>query len=216
MRKMKRVQGMVRIVQVDICDGDFVPSTTYASSGRLESVRALVEEAQDKNLELELDMMVDLDQTGVMTRWSQTLAQARPKRVVFHLGSTYRWDELFSRIRSHSKQGKVPFACGLAIRLDHTRREVRKALENYGEFSYIQIMGIEKVGYSGQKLSPKVYDRIRRFRRAFPDMDIQIDGGVKGEHAEKLIAAGANRLGMNSGLFAHKDIKQFLQEMKKG
>lgn len=79
-RKMRLVQDLVDMVQVDICDGQFVPSTTYASSGRIDSVRAIVQEARKKSLEVELDMMVDLDQTGVMTRWSRALVEAQPDR----------------------------------------------------------------------------------------------------------------------------------------
>lgn len=212
--KMRRVSGLVGMVQVDICDGEFVPSRTYASTGRVESVAAVIAEGRRHALEVELDMMVDLDQSGVMTRWCQVLTETKPARVVFHLGSTYRWDELFRRIRGHTKKNRLPFECGLAIRIDHTRSEVRKVLENYSEFSYIQIMGIEHVGFSGQKLSPKIYDRIRRFHRAFPDMPIQIDGGVKEAHAEKLLNAGASRLGMNSGLYNERDVEQTIHDLQ--
>ncbi|MFW0871152.1 MAG: hypothetical protein ACKKL4_01705 [Patescibacteria group bacterium] len=212
--RMKRISTLVSTVQVDITDGNFVPSHTYASSGRVASVEKIRNIAKQLGLKLELDMMVDLDQPKVMTRWSSTLIEASPDRVVFHLGSTYRWDELFDRLHTKSKSTSLPFRCGLAVRLSHTRNEIRKVLESHSEFEYIQIMGIEKVGYSGQALSPKVYDRIRRIRRAFPDIPIQIDGGVKEVHISKLIQAGADRLGMNSGLFESQDIGGLLERAK--
>ncbi len=212
--KIKTVTGLVSLVQVDICDGEFVPSKTYGSNGDARSIHAIVNNAHKKNLAVELDMMVNFDCTGCMTRWSKVLAQSRPDRVVFHAGSTYRWDELFSRIRNTTESRDVPFVCGLAVRLDHTRNEIRKILESHDEFQYIQLMGIERVGHSGQKLSPNVFNRIKRLRRAFPDMPIQIDGGVKLSKAEQLVQAGATHLGMNSGLFKTKNIKATINEIQ--
>ena len=74
-------------------------------------------------------------------------------------------------------------------------------------------MGIKKVGYSGQKLSPLIYDRIKKIRRMYSDIDIAIDGGVKPVHAPKLFASGATRLGMNSGLFSTPDIKAVIENL---
>jgi len=209
--KLKQVSGLVDLVQIDICDGDFVPSKTYASAGERRSLSALANNTHKRGLALELDMMVDFDCTGCMTKWSQVLAEAKPEKVIFHLGSTYRWDELFTRIRSATKNKKVPFTCGLAIRISHTRAEVRKVLESHSEFEYIQLMGINKVGHSGQRLAPEVYDRIKRLRRAFPDVPIQIDGGVKLANANELVSVGATRLGMNSGLYKTKNIKETVE-----
>jgi len=102
----------------------------------------------------------------------------------------------------------MPFKCGLAVRISHTRAEIRKILEAHSEFEYIQIMGIKKVGHSGQKLSPEIFERIKRLRRAFPDTPIQIDGGVKLSNAQELLDSGATGLGMNSGLYKTKNIEE--------
>jgi ribulose-phosphate 3-epimerase len=211
--KVARIAGLVPIIQVDITDGKFVPSITYGRSGKVSVIKHLVHTVYKHKLQVELDLMIDLDQPKAMTRWSDALVQAKPDRVVFHLGSTYRWDELFERLRHKTKQTKLPFTCGLAVRISHTRNEIRKVLEAHSEFEYIQLMGIEKVGYSGQSLSPKVYERIRRIRRAFPDMPIQIDGGVKEANAPKLFTAGADRVGMNSGLFKSDDIADVIDRV---
>jgi len=40
--KLKQVSGLVDLVQIDICDGDFVPSVTYGHKGDKRSVKALV------------------------------------------------------------------------------------------------------------------------------------------------------------------------------
>jgi len=212
--KLRRVRGLVDTVQIDICDGEFVPSTTYAYKGDRRSVTALINAAKKNTVACEFDMMVNFDCTGCMTRWSSVLAATKPDKVVFHMGSTYRWDELFTRIRYGDDKKKIPFTCGLAVRIDHTRAEIRKTLESHSEFEYIQLMGIERVGHSGQKLSPKVFDRITKLRRSFPDMPIQIDGGVKESNALELINAGATLLGMNSGIYKTKDISSTIEQVR--
>lgn len=212
-RKINRIAGLVDWVQIDVCDGRFVPSKTYASTGRATSVKNLVSYTRRKRMNIELDLMVDLDQPRSMTTWTSTLCETTPDRVVFHLGSTYRWDELFSRIKRCSKKTTIGFECGLAIRVGTPRAEIRKLLTEHSEFSYIQIMGISKIGYSGQKLSPEIYQYIKKIKRSFPDMSIQIDGGVKPEHADKLFTAGTDHLGMNSGLFKTKNIKHTIRDI---
>ena len=127
----------------------------------------------------------------------------KPTRVIFHLGSTYRWDELFTHLEQATRGRGLPFECGLAVRIDSTRREIAKTYDEH-PFSFIQIMGIKRVGYSGQQLSPDIYDRIKKIRRMYNDIDISIDGGVKEKHIDDLLNAGATRLGMNSGLFKSK------------
>ena len=211
--KIDRVSGILEWVQIDICDGTFVPSTTYASTGREASVGKVISYARKRGLKVELDLMVDFDQSGALTRWTQTLGVTQPDRVVFHLGSTYRWDELFQGLQRMSHSTTLPFPCTLAVRIGHSRKELRKILAHHHAFNSIQIMGISQVGSSGQKLSPEIYTYTRKIRRSFPDLAIQIDGGVKVQHAKALRAAGADRLGMNSGLFDGRDIMETIKEI---
>ena len=61
---------------------------------------------------------------------------------------------------------------------------------------------------------PKIYLKIRYFKKYFPKLPIQIDGGVKIFNAGKLKQAGATRLISGSGFFGIKDLKQRVQEFK--
>ena len=82
-------------------------------------------------------------------------------------------------------------------------------------FVYLQIMGIEKVGFGGQKLAEKkVKNKIKFFRKKFPRLPIQIDGGVKAYNVAELKRAGANRFVAGSGLFSG-DFQANLKEFKK-
>ncbi len=76
-------------------------------------------------------------------------------------------------------------------------------------------MGIEKVGFGGQKLSVGVYRRARYFIQRYPDLPIQVDGGVKLENARRLSEAGVSRFVAGSGIFGAENIKERINEFKK-
>ena len=83
---------------------------------------------------------------------------------------------------------------GLAFNID-TPVEIPAGVD------FIQLMGIDRVGYQGQKFDEKVIEKIRATRVKYPDLPISIDGAVSLETAPMLIAAGANRLVIGSAIF---------------
>lgn len=89
-KKIKQVENFVDFIQVDICDGKFVPSKTVASAGCSSSFLRL--KKLTKKVGLELDMMVDLDTKikGRFEKWLKGIEASGAERVVFHLGSTQR------------------------------------------------------------------------------------------------------------------------------
>jgi ribulose-phosphate 3-epimerase len=76
-------------------------------------------------------------------------------------------------------------------------------------------MGIEKVGFGGQKLSSKVFKKAKYFSQKFPEIKIQIDGGVKIENSFELFQNGVSRFVSGSGIFKAKNIKKQIENFKK-
>ncbi len=204
--KISRVPTQIKEVQIDICDGVFVPSKTYGSSGTLRSLKSI--NRMTKGRELELDLMVDLQKAGRRKRFLSHIKAIHPERIIIHFGTTDNWGSVFTRL---TRRGKIEMEVGLGIHLSHTNQDLYDLLDNY-PFSFIQIMGIENVGYSGQEFSKKTYTKIKTFRKRYPNIPISIDGGVKVANAEKLKNAGATRICPNSGLFKTVDIKKTYKE----
>ncbi len=208
-KKIKEVEGLVDFVQVDICDGKFVPSKTFASASCKTSFLKL--KNITKKIALELDMMVDLDTKikGRFEKWLRGIERANPKRVVFHFGSTQRWDDVFQFLKKSKILKKVEV--GLAVQIQHKEKDFLKIFEKY-DFDYIQFMGIEKIGYGGQELTAKVYRKIKSFKKKFPKVPVQVDGGVKKWNAKKLLEAGNDRFVSGSGIYKSEDIKKTISE----
>ena len=209
-KRVKDTRGVVDIMQIDVCDGKFVPSKTFASSG-CESSFTRIEKLTKKDL-LELDMMVDLDSpiTGRFNKWMTAIKSSGAKQVIFHYGSTEdKWDEIFKIL----KGSKIRF--GLGVHLHHKNSDIFNMIENY-PLGYVQVMGIEKVGFGGQGFSNKTYAKVRAIRKKYPKIGISIDGGVKVDNAKKLIEAGATQLSSGSGIFKYEDgIKEAVNLMRK-
>ena len=206
--KINKTPDGIHEVQIDICDGIFVPSKTYGSTGTLRSLKLIRKVTKGK--ELEFDLMVDLHKTKKRKRFLSHIKSVQPERVIIHYGTNDSWNEVFEIL---AKKGKLGMKVGLGIHLSHSSTAVYELLDTY-PFSFVQVMGIEKVGYSGQSFSSKTYTKIRAIRKRYPNMPISVDGGVKLSNAEKLKDAGATRICPNSGLFKTEDITQTYKQFK--
>ena len=76
-------------------------------------------------------------------------------------------------------------------------------------------MGIEKVGFGGQKISPKVFKKAKYFSEKFPNLPIQVDGGVKLENSKKLFENGVSKFVSGSGIFSEKNLGEIILSFKK-
>jgi ribulose-phosphate 3-epimerase len=63
-------------------------------------------------------------------------------------------------------------------------------------------------GFGGQSYIPTSTAKIRRLRQMLnacgSDAELEVDGGIKAENADEVIAAGATALVVGSGIFNHK------------
>ena len=73
-------------------------------------------------------------------------------------------------------------------------------------------------GWSGQQLNPDVYPRIEAVRREVDrrglTVDVEIDGGVKVENAQRAVDAGATVLVSASGIYKAPDKVEAARALK--
>lgn len=94
---------------------------------------------------------------------------------------------------------------GITVNLETPVQAVFPYLDQVDD---VMLMSI-RPGWSGQELNPDVYPRIEAVRaevdrRGLP-VDVEIDGGVKMENAQRAIDAGATVLIAASGIFQAAD-----------
>jgi ribulose-phosphate 3-epimerase len=69
-------------------------------------------------------------------------------------------------------------------------------------YDYVQVMGINRVGRQGEPFEPRSLALIERLRHRYPDLAIQVDGGVSLKTARQLVRAGATKLVVGHAIVA--------------
>ena len=100
------------------------------------------------------------------------------------------------------ESGALPLEVGIAVGCDAQP----DSLEPFeAQFDYVQVMGIAKVGYQGEPFDKRALYLLERLRQRYPELPLQVDGGVTLKNAYALAKAGATRLVAGSAVFTADD-----------
>lgn len=206
--KVSRVKGFAKTVQVDVCDGRFVPSLTWPYRGDDGEFERILREEEGmpawQELDYEFDLMVD-EPEDVVEDW----VAAGASRVVLHAeskGDVGRAIELL--------KGRVEV--GIALNIDMPASVIgdqRFGIKE-GGFQFIQLMGIDRVGFQGQEFDARVIEKIGEVKKSYPDCSVSIDGGVSLDNAKLLIDAGVDRLVVGSAIFNSSDVGDTIKALE--
>jgi ribulose-phosphate 3-epimerase len=189
--KIELCQGLFDMVQIDICDGIFVPNTTWQKASNLKEIVTLPN--------LEIHLMVNNPQE-VIAQWS--LEQV--KRIIFHIEATDKPLEALNLIKQMQKE------TGIAINPNTPLDRLKSIpLDLVDE---ILFLGVEP-GFSGQEFQESILEKIRESKKMFPKVKIGIDGGVTPEISPELKEIGVDLL--NAGSYFWKNLKDVSEELKK-
>jgi ribulose-phosphate 3-epimerase len=206
--KISLVRGIVPLVQIDLCDGDFVKSTTWpfstggASDYNFQNIMNEVEGMPFwEDIDFELDLMVSdaVANFDIYTKLS-------PKRIVFHIEA----EEIKRDIGEFKNfiEGIDPYIrdsieMGVAI---NPTTDLEEIFPLVNSVDFVQCMGIENIGFQGQDQDLRVLLHIKTLKEKYPDLIISVDGAVNLENAPALLSAGATRLVIGSAIFNTNDI----------
>ena len=79
----------------------------------------------------------------------------------------------------------------------------------------ILVMSVEP-GYCGQSFNQNAIERVKTYRKEYPNKIIEVDGGVGPENAAVLAEAGADLLVAGSAIFGSSNPIEVILDMKKG
>ena len=169
---------------LDIMDSHFVPNLTFG--------HPIVEQISKKTkIPLDAHFMVSNPEFYVDTFKGYNIAN-----FTFHIESTETPIELIKEAKKHYP------SVGISIKPNTDCSLVTE--EILKEIDLILIMSVEP-GFGGQSFIENSYSKIEHFKKlkekSFPNLIIQVDGGVKLDNAKKLITAGANNLVAGSYIF---------------
>lgn len=194
----------VRRIQIDVVDGKFAapaswPYSAEATQGKPYSeLEAMVKKGEMlprlDQFEYEIDLMC-LDPDRAAAAWLALGAT----RLVFHAESVVDLPRFLAEARS--RYGSL-ISLGLALNVASNIALVEK---NIDRVDYVQFMGIARIGRQGQPLDRGIFERVRSFHARYPEVSLQVDGGVSAESARALRVLGVSDLVVGSGLLRAGD-----------
>jgi ribulose-phosphate 3-epimerase len=211
--KIALVRGLVPVVQIDLCDGIFVPNKTWPfSTGGGDDInfRAILNEEEGmpfwEDIDFELDMMVAdaVSNFDIYTKLS-------PKRIVFHLEAVGGLEEFKHFLEGMDVYIRDAIEIGLAINIE---TPVGQIFSFVNHVDFVQCMGIEKIGFQGQDFDERVLIQIKTLKEKFPDLIISVDGGVNLKTAPALVNAGVSRLVAGSLILKSQNIRETISELE--
>jgi len=201
--KIDLIQGFTKTVQVDVCDGQFVPNATWPYRKHDDSFEKIIREEEGmpgwESIDYEFDLMVNKPEE-VVEEW----VTAGAARVIVHAEAKGDIAEALVKL-----SGTVEV--GMAINID-TPLDLIEV--HQGRINFVQCMGIDHIGFQHQSFDDKVLNKIKEIKTKFPDLLVSIDGGVSLETAPKLIEAGADRLVIGSAIFNSDNPIDAIQQFK--
>lgn len=185
--EVKLVEPYADIIHVDIMDGHFVPpialGTVFVASLRPWTDRVL-----------HGHLMVDAPES-----YFEELAEAGLDVVSFHHEAVGDPEPAIAKARTAGMR------TGVTLNLE---TPVEAAFAYLEQIDDLMLMSI-RPGWSGQELDPGVYPRIEAARgevdRRGLAVDVEIDGGVTTDNAQRAVDAGATVLVSASGIYQAPD-----------
>lgn len=204
--KLSQLSGLCEEVQIDIVDGVFAgPASWPYMTDASEPSRMLIDGEllpRAGEFHLEIDLMSS-DPESVAGTWIGLGAS----RLTVHSESTRfipRFLASTNSLYGHDADFTPGLlALGLSIGVETDLALIEPHLK---KIDYVQFMGVKKIGHQGEPLDPRVFAKIALFRKRYPTIEIQVDGGVNLENAARLLEAGVKRLVVGSALWKAPDV----------
>jgi ribulose-phosphate 3-epimerase len=181
------------LVHLDVTDGAFSVHTTWQDSAGWT--------AMHPPFTLEVHLMVKRPEEFVGP-W----VAAGAKRLIIHVESLSRAtaEALADMARAH----------GAELMLAANPETPIAAFEPYADlFSEFQILAVPP-GPAGQELMPVVFEKISALKNMWPNVIIEVDGGINPKTAAAVKAAGADVITSGAYIFNSGDPNKAYEELK--
>lgn len=184
------LSGVVRQAQVDVVDGRYAKGKTWPYRDRATFDKVVQEEHGlpfwDK-IDFQFDLMIHNPQLVL-----KEYIAAGASQLVLHAKSTGVVEAMQIVVDLRAEEiGNFSVRAGIAVSAQD-QPDVLLPFES--QFDFVQVMGIDREGRQGEPFDKKALYLVERLRARYPQLPLQVDGGVSMENARELVSAGANRL----------------------
>jgi ribulose-phosphate 3-epimerase len=195
---VEAVKDSVSLVQIDICDGIFVPSKCWPYKNNSGELGKILEQEEGlpewEKIDYEIDLMVKNPMED-----AETWIQAGARRLIFHVESegVQETIDMLKADHKYTKEDEL-LEVGIAINIDTPISALEKFID---DISFVQCMGIARIGFQNEKFDDKVIGKIKEIKIKYPGILISVDGGVDFENLQNLIDVGVDRFVSGHAIF---------------
>ena len=185
------------MIHVDVMDGHFVPNLT---------VGPLIVRAIRKVTRLPLDVHLMVTNPDLLI---PDFIKAGSDYLTVHVESCLHLHRTVYSIREN----------GVKVGVTLNPMTPLSMIEPILPFIDLLLIMSVNPGFGGQTFIPQVLEKIRSARQMInsikPDVELEVDGGLKVENVGKVVAAGADIIVAGSAVFHSKDYKETLEKIRK-
>lgn len=180
------------LIHLDVMDGHFVPNI---------SIGAPVIKAMKRVCSVPFDVHLMISDP---LKYIEDFADAGADIITFHSECESDINETINKI----------LECGCKAALAVKPATPVEAVYPYiDKLSMVLVMTVEP-GFGGQSFMENMMPKIERLRADFPDIDIQVDGGVNAETIKACARAGANVFVAGSAVFKSENPQETIALLK--
>ncbi len=185
-------------IHIDVMDGCFVPNIT---------IGPLMVEAVRKVTTLPLDVHLMIQQPD---RSIRDFASAGADLISVHVESGGHLNRVVQQIK------ELDVRAGLVLNPSTPLNSIEWMLD---DIDLVLVMSVNP-GFGGQSFIPNALDKISALKKMlgsrYPNIQIEVDGGVKPENIGSIAASGADVFVAGSAIFGADDYKESIAALRKG
>lgn len=182
-------------LHVDVMDGHFVPNISFGPM-----VVAAVRNYIPKGTAFfDCHMMTSNPQ-----QWVEPIAKAGGDSYTFHFEANGDPHETIALIKKHGMKAAI------SIKPSTPLKDVEPYLE---EVDMLLVMTVEP-GFGGQSFMPDMMSKVREARQKFPDLNIEVDGGLAPDTVSAAAQAGANIIVAGTSVYKAEDPKATIEFLR--
>ena len=179
-------------IHLDVMDGHFVPNISIGAPV-IKAIRAVTKVPFDVHLMISHPL-----------KYVEDFADAGADIICFHIESESDTQETIDKI--------IASGCKAAVALK-PKTPASTVIPYIDKLSMVLVMTVEP-GFGGQSFMADMMPKIEEIRKAAPDIDIEVDGGINAETIKTAAAAGANVFVAGSAVFKSKNPKKTIETLK--